>query len=98
MSTLFKAELDGGDLDVCLRRHQTRKRWLREAEDWLSSDRGDERLTNYDIRMGDGPAFHFDVPRSVWEPQLRSQFEEVKRQVDELDGLVRGYVEAALKL
>lgn len=90
--------LDGGDLQRTLEKHKYRKRWLLEAESWLRSPRDVEMLTTYDIRYGDGPSFKFDVPRSVWEPQLRAQVDEAKRQVSELDRIVRDYVEAALKV
>lgn len=92
------SDLDGGDLQRTMEKHKFRKRWLIEAEAWLSSDRDVVVLTTYDIRYGDAPAFNFDVPRSVWEPQLRAWVDEAKRQVAELDRIVRAYVEAALKV
>jgi hypothetical protein len=96
MSTL--SSLDGGDLHETLRKHQFRKRWLAQAEEWLRSDRDIVPLTTYDIRWGDGPTFTFEVGRAIWEPQLRAQVEEAKRQVAELDRIVREYIEAALTI
>ena len=93
---MMKELLDGGDLDTTLRKHRARKRWLVDAEEWLKSDRQTISLTAYDIR-NDGPKFVFDMPRSMWEPQLRARAEEIRIQVAELDKIVRSYVEAALK-
>jgi hypothetical protein len=94
----ISSDLDGGDLSHTLRKHQVRKRWLAEAEAWLRSDREAVSLNNYNISFGDGPGFTFDVPRSIWEPQLRAQVEEARRHVEELDRIVREYVEAALAI
>jgi hypothetical protein len=98
MSTSYSDVLDGGDLTRTLEKHRFRKRWLQQAEEWLGSDRDVIVLSTLDIRRGDGPEFTFDIPRSLWEPQLRERLDEVRRQVTELDSIVRGYVEAALKL
>ena len=89
--------LDGGDLEKTLAKHRFRKRWLQQAEQWLESDRDVVNLSNYDIRYGDEITFHFDIPRSMWEPQLRAMVEQCRRDVAELDRIAREYMEAALK-
>jgi hypothetical protein len=40
--------------------------------------------------------FSVEIPRSVWEPQLRAQIEQAKAQLAALDEAARRYVDAAL--
>lgn len=90
--------LDGGDLETTLKKHRFRKRWLAQAEQWLQSDRDAVSLSNYDIRHDNVEcAFYFDIPRSMWEPQLRAQVEQCRKDVAEMDRIAREYMEAALK-
>lgn len=86
------------DLERTLLKHRFYKRWLVAAEEWLRSDREVVVLSTYDIRCDEHQDFRFDVPRSLWEPQLRAQVEKTRRHVTELDRIVREYVEEALKI
>ena len=89
--------LDGGDLQHSLQKHRNRRRWLRQAEEWITSDRSVVVLSSGDIDY-DEIGFRFDISRDIWEPQLREQMDKVKKELDELDRIVRSYVESALNL
>lgn len=96
MST--SSDVDGGDLEHTLRKHSYRKQWLRDAEAFLSSTQDAIKAHTGDFRYGDHASFTFDIPRSLWEPQLKSQIDETRRQLAELDRISREYIEAALAI
>ena len=96
MTNMIWQELDGGDLHKSMQKHRFRKIWLMEAEKLLGSQQDVLTMSPYDITKGDWPAIYCEIPRSVWEPQLREQVEEAKKQIDMLDKIVRDYVDKAL--